>query len=71
MAHKLINGPQSQAKEGARNLPANQQQGCPTIVPKVTLSKEETGRKREEEQEDRGEKRRIENRSVECSDFEG
>ena len=47
MAHKLINGPQSRAKDGASNLPANRQQGCLTNVPKVTLSKEETGGKRE------------------------
>ena len=51
MAHKLINGPQSRAKEGAGNLPANRHQGCPTNVPKVTLSKEETGGKRERKSE--------------------
>ena len=71
MAHKLINGPQSGAKEGAKNLPANRPQECPTNVPEVILSKEETGGEREEEQEVRGGKGRIENRSLECSDFQG
>ena len=47
MAHKLINGPQSRAKEGAKNLPASRHQGCLTNVPEVALSKEETGGKRE------------------------
>ena len=51
MAHKLINGPQSRAKEGARNLPANRHQGCPTNVPKVALLKKETGRRRERRSE--------------------
>ena len=47
MAHKLNNGSQSRAKEGAKNLPARRHQGCPTNVPVVTRSKEETGVRRE------------------------
>ena len=47
MEHKLINGPQSRAKEDVKNFPVNRHQGCPSNVPKVTLSKEEAGGRRE------------------------
>ena len=55
----------------ARNLPANRHQGYPTNVPKVALSKEETGGRRERRSERIEAEGRIENRNMECSDFEG